>query len=99
MNLEHEKKFQVLKIILEIDQFDNLGVWELYPILRTIFSSIITKIVCRKKTLWKLLFYLYKIRNMSFGGFGGLAIENATLMLQYSSSAMTYFSRTHQESK
>ena len=49
MNLEDEKKFQVLKIILEIDQFDNLGVWELYPILRIIFSSIITKIVCRKK--------------------------------------------------
>ena len=50
MNLEQQqKKFQVLKIILEIDQFDNLGVWELYPILRTIFSSIINKIVCRKK--------------------------------------------------
>ena len=43
------KKIQVLKIILEIDQFDNLGVWELYPILRTIFSPIILRLYIERK--------------------------------------------------
>lgn len=44
-----KKRFHVLENNTGNWPVVNLGVWELYPILRTIFSSIITKTVCRKK--------------------------------------------------
>lgn len=86
------KKCQVLKIILEIDQFDYSGVLTIYSLLSKIFSSITAKVFyCMQKGKLSRNFsftIIYKKKG-PLGDFRDLRFRNLTL--QYSSSINDIF--------